>query len=277
MLDNRNMAENDGPEQVTVESPATETKAPVEAPKEEVITPQEEPKAEIAETPAENIQEETPAQQPQEQPVPKPSRAERRIRDLVAENKELEERIKQFSPQTPTETPNPFAGQEYIDPAQLDALINQRAAEAAQLVLAKRDTEEKFKSELISWADDLEQTVKNNPVLDPKSPEFNPELETTLRELVENANYDERGNIRPRVKTSEIWGRIQKALNVTQTKAKAEGQKEATVTLAKQMAEGAVTPSNKASKTEEYTPAEIEKIAAENPRLYTELIMKGKI
>ena len=88
---------------------------------------------------------------------------------------------------------------------------------------------------------------------------------------------DGNGNPRIDIKVSEVLKTLARREANTASKAKEEGKSEVTASLAKQSQEGAITPSNKTSQTEEYSQDEIDRIQQTNPRLYTELVMKGKI
>jgi hypothetical protein len=255
MLDNRQMAEE--PAEV-VESPTTETEK-VETPVEE--TPEIE--KENSETPKE---EETPAE-PEKEPA-KPSRAEKKIRDLWKENAELKARMDELSQR---QSPEFESGE--IDAKTLDSVINQRAIEAARLIVESQSLGHELKTQAQEWATDLEKVIGENPELNPKSPEYDNELAETLA----RALSDNQGQARFDLKPSDLIRVIKRRESNVTTKAKEEGKSEVTASLAKQSQEGAITPSSKTSKTAEYTDDEISKIQQTNPRLYTELVMSGKI
>lgn len=264
MLDNR-MAEA---AEELVESPATEEPEEVETPAEE--TPEiakenaEEPKQE---EPQEEPREEIP-EEPKGEPQKQPTRAEKKIRNLWQENAQLKQQLDAFKQKQTLE----FEDGE-IDAATLDKVIAEKAIEAAKLMVASQNVDQELKVQAREWADDLETIIGQNPELDPKSPEFDKDLSDALAKALS----DSQGNARFDLKASELIGAFKKRQTQVVTKAKEEGKSEVTASLARQSQEGAITPSPKASKTEEYTEDEIERIQQTNPRLYTDLVMKGKI
>lgn len=252
MLDNR-MAEE--PAEV-VESPTTET--------EPVTTPEvEETQPEVAKENAE-----TPQEAPEVTPEPKPSRAEKKIRDLWKENAELKAQMEALS-----QRQSPEFEQGEIDARTLDSVINQRAIEAARLIVESQNVGNELKNQTTEWAKGLDAMVAKYPQLDSKSPEFDRELAEDMAEAL----IDGDGNPKLNKNPIEFIERSMQRINRLNQKAKEEGKAEVSVSLAKQSQEGALTPSSKTSKTEDYSQDQIEKIATTNPRLYTELVMKGKI
>jgi hypothetical protein len=269
MLDNRAMAESEAAE--PVESPTTETEK-VETPVEE--TPEiakenaEEPEQEATPEPQENPKEE-PEQKPENpEETPKPSRAEKKIRNLWQENNQLKQQIESLQNKQAPEFEN---GE--VDAETLNRVITARAIEAAKLMVASQDVDREVQAQAKEWAEDLDNVIKENPELDPKSPEYDAELADTLAIALTDADKNPRFDI----KASDLMRTIKRRIESKSSKAKEEGKSEVSATLAKQMQEGAVTPSSKTSQSEEYTQDEIERIQTTNPRLYTELVMKGKI
>lgn len=266
MFDNRDLE--------AINNPAEETEAPtVET--EEVETPQESP--EIAPEPAEepdveaNPQEETQTEQVEQ---PKPSRAESRIkeviaerRNLAAENAALKAEIERFSYQ-----PAPQVGEDmtYDD---LNRTINERAIQAAELIAKGKEVEVEYGNQVKTWATDFEKVKESNPALNPTSPDYDPELDATLARLLDDGH----GNPRVDILVSDVLKTLNKRESAVTSKAIEKGKSEANATLARQSAEGAITPSNKVSKTEEYTQEEIDHIQQTNNRLYTELVAQGRI
>lgn len=245
---------------------AEEAPEPVESPTiepEKVETPAEEtPKIETenSETPTE-----VPAETPEQ---PKPTRAEKKIRDLWKENAELKAKMDALQSKQ-----SPEFEQGEIDARTLDNVINQRAIEAARLIVESQNLGNELKIQAQEWANDLDEVIGSNPELDPKSPEYDSELAETLAKALS----DNQGQARFDLKPSELIRVIKRRESKVTTQAKEEGKSEVTATLAKQSQEGAITPSAKTSQTEAYSQDEIDRIMTENPRLYTELIQKGKI
>lgn len=122
----------------SVETPAEPVKneEPVETPKEDP-KPAEEPAKAPAEEPA-NVQPEA-KETPQEPAQPKKSRAEERIRNLARENKELMDKIQQFQQQTAPELQN-----EEISSDDLNRVINERAMQAAELIIASQQVKTQY-------------------------------------------------------------------------------------------------------------------------------------
>jgi len=288
MIDNRNpQAVNEEPEKV-VESPTTETEKEVEAPavEETKVEETKETKTEVVEETTEKTEEEEPQkntqneeeQEVEEQPAKtQPTRAEKRIREVVTNNKNLSqeneilrERIRKF-----TQQPAPELHDGEMSYDDLNKLVNERALQAAALLRAGEQVESEYKAQVNKWAEDLAQVKKETPALDPESPDYDRELDVTLARLMDDGS----GNGTPRtdILVSDVLKTIMKRESKAGSKAKEEGKSEATAKLAKQMAESAITPSSKTSKSEEYTEEEIAKIQTENPRMYTELVKQGKI
>jgi len=259
MLDNREGVKE--PEEV-VESPTIET------PEEE--TPEEET-PEIVEEPAEEPTEETveTPEEAKEAEAPKPSRAENRIRDLVADKKRLESEMEDFKAKKSEEFES---GEMTYD--DLNKVVNERALEAARLLVDSREVGREVKSQSQEWAKDFDQVKSENPQLDPKSPEYDSNLDSTLAKLLDDGS----GSPRLDIKVSEIMETLRGRETKTTTEAKEAGKSEASANLVQQVQEGAITPSaQKTASPSKYSDAEISKIMNEDPKLYTELIQTNKI
>jgi len=268
MLDNRDLEAINNPVEET-ETPTVET--------EEVETPQESP--EIAPEPAKepdveaNPQEETQPATPAVE-YPKPGRAESRIKEVIAErhnlaneNAELKAQIANFKTQPAPEMEGDMT---YDD---LNRTINERAMQAAELIAKGNQVEQEYTGQVKTWATDFEKVKESNPALNPESPDYDPELDATLARLLDDGH----GNPRVDILVSDVLKTLNKRESAVTSKAIEKGKSEANATLARQSAEGAITPSNKVSKTEEYTQDEIDNIQQTNNRLYTELVAQGRI
>lgn len=247
-----------------VEASTTETEIQVEQPVEETPKSAEEPAKESTEEPG-KVQEETPAPA-QEPEQPKKSRAQERIRDLSRENRELQERIQQFSQQTA-----PEFQQDEISHDDLNRVINERAMQAAELIVASQQVGSQYQNQIKAWADDFDAVKAENPQLDPKSPDYDPELDATLARLMDSGD----GTPRVDILVSDVLKTLRRREEATHTKAKEEGKSEATVKLAKQMAEGAITPTTKtSSEAKEYSDEELEDMRVNRPKEYMKIIDK---
>lgn len=240
------------------ESSPVET-ATVEEPVVETPKPAEEPAQESAVAPA-PVQEETQAAVTPAPEQPRPSRAEERIRNLARENKELKERMERFSQQTAPE----LNGEEatYDD---LNKVINERAFQAAELLIAGKQVETDYQAQVSNWATDFEKAKADNPQLDPKSPDYDPELDSTLARLLDDGTGT--GTPRVDILVSDVLKTLRKRESATESRAREEGKTEANARLATQMAEGAITPSSKiSSNSEEMSEDELAALRTSNPK-----------
>lgn len=258
------------PAEAPAASPET-TEQPAETPAEETLKPAEEPAKAPAEEPAKAQEEVTePAQAPEQ---PKRSRAEERIheinqekRNLARENAELKARLDAFIGQAA-----PELNKDEIGVDDLNKVINNRAIEAAQLLIASSQVQNQYQAQVQAWAEDFTKVKADHPQLDPKSPEYDPELDQTLARLLDDGT----GNNTPRtdILVSEVLKTLMRRETQAQTKAKEEGKSEATVKLAKQMTEGAITPTAKApSEVQEYSDDELAEMRVKNPKEYMRII-----
>lgn len=241
----------------SAETPAQSVEEPKETPQENP-EPAEEPAQLPAEEPAKNVQTEEPAQ-PQEPAQPKRSRAEERIRDLARENRELQEKLKNFGSQIA-----PELQKEEIAYDDLNKVINERALQAAELIVASQQVGTQVKNQAEKWATDFEQVKKENPQLDPNSPSYDRDLDLTLARLLDDGT----GIPRTDILVSDVISTFKKRETATKTTAIEEGKSQANATLARQMAEGAITPSAKTpSKSEEdLSDEDSEKLRTSNPK-----------
>lgn len=248
--------ETDEPSSDTPETEETKE----ESTKQEIVedkgeeTPEKPEAEDVAE---ESEQEETDTQ---EEPLRKPSRAQKRIQQLVAENKKLKEAQERAGKDLPWHQKEDG---EYMELTKddLNAMISQAVNE--KLVQdAKRELVEE-------WADDYQSTIKENPVLDPDSPEYNKELDDMLATML----TDSEGNHRYDVKVSEAFKKMQKAF----TKAKAQGTQDASIRLAVQAEQSALAPSATGENDAEFTWDDMSKLEKTDPEAYFERIRSGNL
>ena len=236
---------------------------------EQVDTP-EVKKPEIAEEPAqepvETEQPKTVEEQPAEVEPKKPNRAEQRIKEVVAENKRLREQqayYENLQPQT-------LDGSE-ITQEDLQKIIDQRAYQAAQLMMSSMQNQNEYGNNVKEWSEDFDKVKAENPELDPKSPDYDAELDKTLARIMDDGT----GKPRLDVKVSEIISQFKKRQTSATQSAEEKGKSQATATLAKQMQEGAVTPTaQKIEVHEGYSDEELADMRVNNPQKYLDIIDK---
>ena len=253
----------------SVETPAPSAETPteqvVEIPEE---TPQEQPKP--AEEPAQAPAEEPANVQPEVQdPTPSPeqprrSRAQERIQDLSRTNRGLMQKIEQFQRQTA-----PELQREEIPVDDLNRVINERAMQAAELILASQQVQSQVQVQAQKWTEDFEQVKRDNPSLDPTHADYDSELDGTLARLLDDGS----GVPRTDILVSDVLRTLKGRETKVQQKAIEEGKNQATVKLAQQMAEGAITPGAKApSEAEAYTDEQLAEMRVRNPKEYMKII-----
>lgn len=241
------------------------TEEPAEQPVEATPKPAEEPAKEPAEEPA-KIQPEVkePAQEP-EQPKGR-SRAEERIRNLARENAELKAAMQNFQNRQ-----SPELNKDEISSEDLNKVINERALQAAELMIASQQVNTQYQQQVQNWATDFEQVKKENPQLDPQSPEYDVELDATLARLLDDGT----GQNTPRtdILVSDVLKTLRKQNAKAASTAKEEGKAEVTAKLAKQVAEGAITPTAKApSESVTYTDEELAEMRVKDPKKYMKML-----
>ena len=242
-----------------VESSTTETE--VEAPEQESQEETQESQVEESEE-QEEAQEES---QPIEEEKPVANKTNERIRNLANENRELKAKLEEFKMQPAPE----LDGDMTVD--DLNTMVNERALEAAKLIAQSSQVEGEFKTQVNNWAKDFEQVKAENPALDPKSPDYDAELDQTLARLLDDGH----GNPRVDIMVSDVLKTLNKRESTASAKAQEVGKSQATATLAKQMAEGAITPTPKqSSETAEYTDEELGDMRLNNPQKYFDIIDK---
>ena len=181
--------------------PAAPTSEPA-APAEPAPAPSPAPEpAQPAPQPAEPA----PAPAPEHQPRP----AERKIRDLIAENRELKSQVDlgplpSISPQAP-KLSDQFAGATELDPAELDkagAQVFQRGAQIGQGIAALETA--KLRSEMVQ-RDAINETDATVSRLPSEYPELNPADKNSYNEALDakiTRTYQERA-----VRTNPLTGK----------------------------------------------------------------------
>jgi len=199
-------------------------------------------------------------EEPEEEPEkPLANKTQERIRNLANENRLLKAQLEAFRNQPAPQ----LDGEMTVD--ELNRLVNERAIEAARLIAESKLVENEFRQQVNKWAEDFEQVKKDNPELDPKSPDYDAELDQTLARLMD----DGYGNPRTDILVSDVLKTIKKRESKTANRAKEEGKSQATATLAKQMSEGAITPTAKTSSNAgELSDEEMAELRVKNPKEY---------
>jgi hypothetical protein len=208
----------------------------------------------------------------------RPNRAERRIHQLTHKLKEQTSptnagKAREDSPREAgfelpwkqSEQQSPEQDFVELDPQKLDEMITRRAEE----VIEARERAAEQRQQAQGWLSDYEETVKNNPELDPKSKSYNQELDDLLTAIVSNPD----GTPKFGVKVSEALGKLRKTL----ASAKKQGAKNASLKLAQQAEEGALAPGSSDGEAQEYTEDDVRELRINNPRKYQQLIKEGKI
>jgi len=215
------------------------------------VTSESVAKEEQVASPAENVKNE------------KPTRSERRIRDLVNKNKAMTEELSKLNPSTSVENPldggtavepliTPEEMAEGIDPAELERRMDIRTQRTVQNALRQRDQMEAFTTTVNTHVSDLESTVASHPELDSESDSYDPAMEKALLRRYEDANYNDKGQFSPKRKASEILSELMefKQASVAKETAKISG------TLAQQADESALAPSTSQAAAPDYEEAE---------------------
>jgi len=220
-------------------------------------TPQESPTEEQA--PVETEQTETPAgedvtQDNTEEPLQaeevKPTRAERRVHQLLDKLKERGAEQQQGTPQyQPSQDGAPFANAPWnaqqaeslwqpgaeLTPQEIDQELNRRAAAIAELqtrrILQEQEQQQQYRSTVTSYTNDLE-SVSSAPEFEDKG------FEKAFIKLYEKLNF-ENGQFVPRATPSEIYNDLKSAREAGQL----EGAKKTNATIAQQAASQAIAPS----------------------------------
>ncbi|MGE5445189.1 MAG: hypothetical protein ACM3SR_11415 [Ignavibacteriales bacterium] len=217
-------AQNEPVEETNVEESPTSEEPTGES------TPQEssEPKAKVEEKPQE----------------PKPTRSERRIKQLLEEKKALKEEVEKLgSPKETTRLPwekeQPLIdpNEEYIDPQALEKRLQDRVQKEVQKVLEQQRGIDSYKSTISEHERGLQEVLDKHPEFDDSSDKYDPDLAAEFIERYQDANYLPNGAFVPRRSPAEVAEKVLKMQEklVTRKTTDIAGK------LAKQGAESAVT------------------------------------
>jgi hypothetical protein len=197
---------------------------------------------------------------------PKETRAQRRIKKILAEKKSLEEEL---AKKKNIEFQQNSAGEIELTPTQLNEFISTQVHET----LAQQRERELAQERASLWDDDIQELVSTNPELDPDSPNFNPELSSALTELIQTTNIDDSGNPILRKLPSEVYQTIKSTLSA----AKNDGKREATDKITETANNTAIQNTTSEASEKKYTDAELARMQKTNPQRYVELIEEGII
>lgn len=209
---------------------------------------------------------------PEDERGKRPTRAERRIRQLLDKLKEARSAAEsgmgaESMPQTDTvsdilgiegQPPWATSGESPIQPGaevsveELNAELNRRAATMAELkarqAIQEYEARQRFTKAVEEFSGELEKLSREVPELNPDSDSYEPDLDKKFAELVVEVNSDERGQFLPKKRPAEIW----EALKLAMEKARTEGQSESTAKMAESLANAAVSPTAGARERRDY-------------------------
>jgi ribonuclease HI len=238
------------PAEETTSSETSQEEKPEEA---GTTTPEGEQNEQAQETPDEQKVEE----EPQEREY-RPTRAERRIKNLLEENKRLKSSL------TKRELPW-HEGEEGNEPQvlteeQLDEIIEQRLSAREELAEQRNMAND--------WVKDYEKTIKTNPELDPKSSSYNKELDELLSEFLTDSD----GNPRYNIQVSVALSRLKTALE----NAKKVGAEKASIKLADQAEKGAITSGESGDAPKEDSWEDLDDLMKTDQQAYYRRLKEGK-
>ena len=197
---------------------------------------------------------------------PKPTRASRRIKKLLAEKMALEEQAAVRTKEMTNSQLKPNAeGEVEMTPDQLSSFIS----EQVQGTLSAEREQQLTAQKAEAWDDDIKELMDSNPELNPDSGTFNQNLSDALVDLIRASNVDDGGQPVVRKLPSEVFATISSTINA----AKSTGQIEASKNLKKKTQEAAVQ--NAASTEPEaakYSDADLATMQHADPRKYADLI-----
>lgn len=199
------------------------------------------------------------------------TRSQRRIQDLVAKLKEQDQEDKSQA-QTQAVSQSPWSKQkdpfedlpDELTPDQLKQLITSEAYKIANMVNAQTQQQQQYERQVNEHVSDMETTAEQISKDFADDPNAAKQVEELLVQLNENANVetDQYGNRRlvPRIKTSEIYNNLKKALK----RERVNGQAEVTASMAKKIANQSSTPGSK-GQTSEPSLDELRQEMVKNP------------
>jgi hypothetical protein len=205
----------------------------------------------------EQAQEPPQEEEPQDRQI-RPRRAERRIKNLLEENKRLKNSL------TKRELPW-HEGEEGDEPQvlteeQLDEIIEQRLSAREELAEQRNMAND--------WVKDYEKTIKTNPELDPKSSSYNKELDELLSEFLTDSD----GNPRYNIQVSVALSRLKTALE----NAKKVGAEKASIKLADQAEKGAITSGESGETPKEDSWEDLDDLMKTDQQAYYRRLKEGK-
>lgn len=252
-------------EEIQAENIAEET-SDTSSPDVEIVTQEE-----TSEEPEQEAQpdSEDSVEEPDQQDNPKPTRAERRIRQLSNTLKEIGNHQPQQAQQE-YQQPQPeeidLSGETELTWDQLNQYVDQRAEKKLQEYQQRQTLEQQvsqYKQTALDYASDLEQLEKTIPELNPESDRFNKQLADTFDKYWQNMNFspDRTGKpvFTPKVKASDYWSDFKKLIEAGKT----TGQAEATASMAKSMAEAPIGPGKSSQGKRKYTLEELDAMSEE--------------
>ena len=128
-----------------------------------------------------------------------------------------------------------------VTPEQLQSLIQTEADKFAQVRVAQLENKFKQKAVAEDFISDLESTGEQIQKDFGDSPETAKKVDELLADLNNKLNVDEKGNLRPRQKTSDLYKQIKSALQAERL----TGQEQSTTKMAENIANAAIAPSNR--------------------------------
>ena len=243
---------DENPVDPAINEPAVEDNSPTTSPVDEPTTSAE-PETEGAVEPAQ-IDEPT-AEAPDSEPERKPTRAERRIRDLVDENKRLSQQSNQpFAGFQPPPVPTLNPGEE-ISQEDYQAHVVQAADAIAGLQTQQQIQNLKAEMQLER---DVEVLPKEYPQLDENSSEYN----SVLVEKIEKA-YKERafrnGRVDPTVRLADVAKDFVEVAQSAANKSSADMK----LAVARTADESALPPNSSVKADKPFNEKSIEEMEAE--------------
>lgn len=208
----------------------------------------------VTEGQSEQEQVEAPDTETQSESERKPTRAERRIRDLVEENKRLKEQSNQFSPQDQSLQFPQYEPGEEIQPERLQQDVVQTANAIAQLQTQNQIQQFEARTNLDK---DVEVLPAKFPELDENSPNYNPVLEEKISEAYK-ARAFKNGQLDPSVRLADV---AQDFIDVARAAAK-QSSADMRNAVAKQADETAVRPTTSAKSEKTPDDMSIEELEA---------------
>lgn len=189
-------------------------------------------------------------------------RKQKRITKLLEKKRKAEELIARIAGDGSSELEEVFnntqpeyrynqEGNEEIEMTleQIREEARRQAREEVRSELKNEKARETYQAQVDAWKQDIEDTIKAHPELDPESPQFDPEFEELVSTIFEKANsvYDpinDREYTMPRFKLSEIVVSQKKLIGKYGEKTAQEKLKQSTERLSQIAGETAVFPSS---------------------------------